>query len=161
MKKHKKNSGKKEKTFKERVAEARPESQRLLQIVLSANTKLDVVRPLHLASEPAADSKVPGLKEYEIEGTPLRLLGMEDHEATPTLEQRVAMAKRLNEVGPKLPRYAQIQHNTITIGERTMKGKLVLPAGVDPKEIEKAHRADMKEVAKREKENAVEAKKKT
>lgn len=46
-----------------------------------------------------------GLMDYLIEGTHLRLLGMIDPKETPSVEQRVAMARRLNEVGPFLPRY--------------------------------------------------------
>ena len=48
-----------------------------------------------------------GLMEIEITGTHLRLLGMRDQSATPTLEQRSSIARRLIEVGPHLPHYVK------------------------------------------------------
>lgn len=58
-----------------------------------------------LSVEPISAVAIEGLMEYEVEGTHLRLLGMVDPSATPTLQQRVAIAKCLIEVGPRLPKY--------------------------------------------------------
>lgn len=101
-----------------------------------------------------------GLIEEEIKGTHLKLLAMQDQSAIPTLEQRVAMAKRLNEVGPRLPRYVKnvISRNTTSIGELDM-GKKNL-AGLDPKEIQKAFDQENKESIEREKAAKKEAAKK-
>lgn len=50
-----------------------------------------------------------GLVEILIAGTSITLVGLKDEGAAPpTLEQRLEMARRLNEVGPKLPRYVKL-----------------------------------------------------
>lgn len=60
---------------------------------------------MQLDKEPISVTTHEGLMDYKVEGTHLRLLAMVDPSATPTLEQRIAMAQRLAEVGPFLPRY--------------------------------------------------------
>jgi hypothetical protein len=50
---------------------------------------------------------IGGLREFKIEGTHLTLLCMEDPTEEPTLAQRKAMAMRMIEVGPLLPRYVK------------------------------------------------------
>ena len=65
---------------------------------------------LPVGDEVLSATKYPRLKEYAVEGTAYRLLGMEDPSLEPTIEERVAMARRLNEVGPKLPKYVHRVH---------------------------------------------------
>jgi hypothetical protein len=136
---------------------------------------IDEVRAT-LAAEviaPAKGEDIPkGLVEISVKGTHLTLLGMQNQAAIPSMEQRLAIARRLNEVGPKLPRFVkevittkqQEQMNTITtsIGEQEMgKGKVAIPGtGLTVKDIEKAHAANAKEVAAEEKRKKQEAAKK-
>jgi hypothetical protein len=67
------------------------------------------VMPLLEKTAAAVQASPPpeGLIDVAIEGTHLTLLGMRDPAATPDMDQRLAMARRLNEVGPKLPRYVK------------------------------------------------------
>lgn len=117
-----------------------------------------------------------GLREEQVAGTHYTLVTMKDKEKIPTLEQRVEIAKRLNEVGPKLPRYIPgatrmdadkpSQSAQRIIGEATKheekkmtkKGAGALPAGIDPKEIEKAHAQSVKEAEERDRQKAKEDK---
>src|SRR4051812_459157 len=46
-----------------------------------------------------------GLVEIPVRGSPYTVVGLADPKAEPSLEQRVEIAKRLNAVGPMLPRY--------------------------------------------------------
>ncbi len=115
--------------------------------------------------------KIPkGLVEIAVNGSAYKLLGMQNQAATPTLEQRVAIARRLNEVGPKLPKYVKnvIQEKplhapvaaeategvTTQIGVPDM-GKKTTVGGLNVKEIEKAFEQNRKEVEQREKEKKV------
>lgn len=63
--------------------------------------------PVHAGID-AEESKrldAMGLEEVAVEGTHLRLIGLKDGKAKPTTEQRVEMAKRMVDVGPRLPKY--------------------------------------------------------
>lgn len=82
------------------------EDLRLKQVLENPSVKVELGEArLPLEKDPISSTIHEGLMDYKIEGTHLRLLGMVDPTKTPTVEQRVAMAKRLNEVGPFLPRY--------------------------------------------------------
>lgn len=82
--------------------------KRLKQVLENPLVKVELVDeklPLPLDPVPMSAVAIEGLMEFAIHGTHLRLLAMTDPNAIPTLEQRVAIAKRLCEVGPFLPRY--------------------------------------------------------
>lgn len=78
-------------------------------------------RPIKSAEEIAAASKEKerthaeevkrlkklGLVEVPVKGSVYSLVGMASDKQPPNVEQRVEMAKRLNAVGPLLPRYVQ------------------------------------------------------
>jgi hypothetical protein len=64
--------------------------------------------PAEVGAEAARLAKM-GLAEVPVAGTSLTLVGLKDEGAAPpTLAQRLEMARRLNEVGPKLPRYVKL-----------------------------------------------------
>lgn len=100
-----------------------------------------------------------GLVEIEVHGSAFKLLGMRNQAEIPTLDQRVAIARRLNEVGPKLPKYVKqvMMEPKPTIGATMGKTN---PAGLDPKEIQKAFEQGNKETAAREKQMKKETAKK-
>lgn len=60
----------------------------------------------------AKPTPAPRLVECEIPNTPLKLLRLSDAAQMPTLEERVAIAVRINEVAPRLPRYTGRQSAT-------------------------------------------------
>lgn len=61
-----------------------------------------------------------GLVEVTVKGTDLKLLGPADNNKAPlTIAQRVEIAKRLNRVGPLLPRYISKYVNTNLPGKST------------------------------------------
>lgn len=70
-----------------------------------APAAVEDVRAQVIADVAPAEVIPKGLVEITIDGTSLKLLGMKNQAAMPTLEQRVAIARRLNRVGPSLPRY--------------------------------------------------------
>lgn len=84
--------------------------KRAEQIIASADVVLVVPKgqtiPLEDAPTPDQDpAPVEGLAEYPVKGTPYSVLGLIDPDQKPTIAQIVAMARRLVEVAPKLPRY--------------------------------------------------------
>lgn len=88
----------------QKKAETPQELRRLVEAVKNA----DETQPVPSAPEEVARLKKLGMREIPIKGTTLMLVGLIDEKGAPaTVEQRVEMAKRLNEVGPKLPRYVQ------------------------------------------------------
>lgn len=91
-----------------------------------------------------------GLKEIEAHGTAIKLFVMADPRQIPTDEQRLAIARRLNEVGHLLPKY-------IPQGEHTMRKSSGIP-GVTPAQIIKDHAQNLKDEAKRLKEKAAQEK---
>lgn len=74
-------------------------------------TGLVVIEPadakIPLKPEIASALAAEGLMEYEVEGTSVRLIGLADPNATPTLAQRLAIARRLIEADGKLPKYVK------------------------------------------------------
>ncbi len=85
--------------------------KRAEQIIASADVVMVVPKgqtiPLSDSPEVIKSEDLVGLREYAVAGTSITLLGMEDPDQTPTLPQIVAMARRLVEVAPKLPRYVK------------------------------------------------------
>lgn len=80
--------------------------RRLDQVLKNDMVKVDLGEiKIPLEGDAISATIHEGLMDYRIMGTHLRLLGMVDPTQTPTTAQRVAMAKRLIEVGPFLPRY--------------------------------------------------------
>lgn len=118
--------------------------------------------------EEAARLSAMGLREYSVAGTPYKLVGMAvEGKEPPTLAQRVEMARRLNEVGPKLPHYFKVHLKedkpaatveavlSAAKGEGKMQAKTAASpaapaAALDTKEIERAHALSVKDAAKRE-----------
>lgn len=82
------------------------EELRLKQVLQNPAVKVELgEQKIPLDPDPISATIHDGLMDYPVMGTHLRLLCMVDPTQTPTLAQRVAMAKRLNDVGPFLPRY--------------------------------------------------------
>lgn len=89
-----------------------------------------------LEHEPISAVAIEGLMDYRVEGTHLRLLGLIDPNATPTLEQRVAIATRLLEVGPKLPKYVktiEAKQPDLTNAEEELKKEKAAPKPTEKK----------------------------
>jgi len=83
-------------------------SEQLLETGLLVIEPKDAKIPLEAEAINASIKDVPdGVVEYEVTGTSFRLLGMAKPNETPTLAQRLAIARRLLEVGPKLPKYVK------------------------------------------------------
>lgn len=88
------------------VKDKKTVQKRVEQNLKNDLVKVQVADPkIPLEHDHISATAIEGLMDYVVEGTHLRLLCLADPSATPTLEQRVAMAKRLLEVGPFLPRY--------------------------------------------------------
>lgn len=97
--------------------------KRVDQVLKNDLVKVEVVDAnIPIEFDHISVTAIEGLLDYKIPGTHLRLLCLADPTATPTLEQRTAMARRLLEVGPRLPRYI-----------RTVKASPKLPPVVEPK----------------------------
>lgn len=91
-----------------RKQDALNRAEQLLETGLVVIDPKDAKIPLDVDPINAALKDEPeGLVEFEVSGTHLRLLAMVDSNATPTLAQRLAIARRLIEVGPKLPKYVK------------------------------------------------------
>lgn len=126
------------------------------------------------SGEEADRLKKLGLVEVEVRGTHLKLLAQADpNAAPPTLEQRYEMAKRLNEVGPLLPRYvkkvvkADAANEVRAVEEIVNAGRRMetdmpkkqgvtgtAPSAAQVAEITKAHAENLKEVAQHDREKA-------
>lgn len=121
-----KDREKQEREAKQRAAEGKKKSaKRVEQIVKNGLTKVETTgEPIPLEPEPFSATRIEGLKDYRVEGTHLCLLGLEDPDATPTMEQRRAIAQRLLSVGPKLPKYIM----TVAPGPKMPKEDLPKPA---------------------------------
>lgn len=99
---------------RERHAAAIEKSKKLApkvveQIVKNTEVKVQLASKddIPIDPDPISAVVVEGLMEYQVKGTHLRLLGMADPTQTPSIDQRRAMAQRLIEVGPFLPRYVK------------------------------------------------------
>lgn len=89
-----------------RKQDAENRSAQLLETGLVTIDPKDAKIPLDVEPINASLKDEPdGLVEFEVQGTSLRLLALRDPNATPTLAQRLSIARRLLEVGPKLPKY--------------------------------------------------------
>jgi hypothetical protein len=88
------------------VKDKKTTKKRVEQVLKNDMVKVEVADAnIPIEHHHVSVTAVDGLMDYIIAGTHLRLLCMADPSLTPTTEQRVAMARRLNEVGPFLPRY--------------------------------------------------------
>jgi hypothetical protein len=91
---------------KEQLVLASPD----VEVDEEATRKAKEVAEAHNAARVAELKRLDalGLCEVPVRGTPYTLVGMKDPAKEPsTIEQRVEMAKRLNAVGPLLPRYVR------------------------------------------------------
>lgn len=120
--------------------------------------ELQKILTAKLAEEAAAESArivKLGLVEVPIHGCVYSVVSLADPKATPTLEQRAEMAKRLVRIGPLLPKYI-MSYDPIT-PERTVQSAIErsqLEAAVTPKEkrqLQKDFDANRKEVEAEEK----------
>lgn len=93
---------------------AQPEAEPVV-VVTEAELQADRERKEKAEAEAKAEAEriaKLNLIEIPVKGTSLTLLGLRNPKAAPaTMEQRVEMAKRLNEVGPRLPKYVQRYYN--------------------------------------------------
>jgi|SRR5579863_2571073 len=93
-----------------RNAEEIVSAVRSKQIVLMVDVK-KIVGPIPLKIEPEVKAVEPplleGLAEFAVKDTAYKLVGMIDPSQEPTIEQRRAIARRLIDIGPKLPQYIQ------------------------------------------------------
>lgn len=127
--KKKRDATKPVKKTKIKVTGKGDQAKRLDQIL---NNDLVAIEPgkeqLPLDKEPISATKHPRLMEYLVPGTQIRLLGMRDPNEVPTDEERVEMARRLNEVSPLLPKYIR----------RMSLSAAVIPAPTETKPDEKS-----------------------
>ena len=112
------------------------------------------------AASPKPELEAAGLVEINVDKSTCVLIGMKNGSATPTLEQRCAIARRLIDVGPKLPKYIP------TAGASSMAKKKASQeaaqekaAGVigDPAEIQKAFEVNAAETKEHEAQQEKEA----
>ena len=96
--------------------------KRLKQILSNDLVKVELgeQQPIPIEHEAISATIHEGLMEYRVHDTHLRLLGMADPSETPTVQQRAAMARRLIEVGPFLPKYIK--------GAQLISGKAISEA---------------------------------
>jgi hypothetical protein len=91
-----------------RAQDAKIRSEQLLETGLLVIDPKDAQIPLEAEPINASLKDEPeGIVEIQVAGTHLRLLGLANPNATPTLAQRLSIARRLLEVGPKLPKYVK------------------------------------------------------
>lgn len=149
---------------------ASPPADEPVVVVSEAELQADRERKEKAEAEAKAEAEriaKLGLVEIPVKGTSLTLLGLPDPTATPaTMEQRVEMAKRLNEVGPRLPKYVQryfnpelpgksvqeIVDHAFEFGEGQQKKKFTTQ--VDPKQ---AFEGALKVIAKHDPQSAAAA----
>jgi hypothetical protein len=89
-------------------ADAQPpaEAPQELKKLVERTKRVEEHTPQPASKEEVARLRKMGLKEYPVKGTHLMLVGLAEPGKEPaTVAQRVEMAKRLNDVGPRLPKY--------------------------------------------------------
>lgn len=125
---------------REAVAAKKVEAEQATERAKAAEAEAEATRQRLLAL---------GLRELVIKNCPYRLLVLADADAVPTMEQRLMIARRINDVGPKLPQYIP-------------KGALMKRSipGITNAELQKVFDQNQKDEAERQKKLAQEAKKK-
>lgn len=136
------------------ISAVQPETAEPVVVVTEAELQADRERKEKAEAEAKAEAERIAkldLIEIPVKGTSLTLLGLRNPKAEPTMEQRIEMAKRLNEVGPRLPKYVQRLLGS-EFGEGQQKKKFTTQ--VDPNQ---AYEGALKVIAKHDPQSAAAA----